>query len=367
MNILELCVAPGLGGLELYFHRCCVELQRKGHTVISVRLTGSRLEALGKKDGIPTRSMSRGNKFFPWRHARQLGRIIAEHRIDIVHAHHKDDLPLAALTKSTSQRPFKLVFTRQMPMKHKKKDPYHRWLYTKIDLFLTITELLKRDALEKLPMPADRVQRLYYGVSAPPPKDEEFLKQFLTISQPGDFTIGVFSRLEFQKGQHLVIKALKKLIDQKIPARLYVVGDSMSPEYHASLLSMVKTLQLEERVAFKGFISEPVFAMMGMDVMILPSRNEAFGLVLIEAMRCGIAVAGVNAGGVPEIITHGETGLLFEWDNPDQLAEQLAELFRDPGLRNKLAINGKAMADMEFNSDSHFGQLENLFSELISR
>src|SRR6266850_960956 len=282
MNILELCVAPALGGLELYFHRCCVELIKKGHTILSVRLPGSRLETLGKQDGIPVRSMMRGNKFFPWRHARQLARIIAEHRIDVVHVHHKDDLPLAVLTKSTGKRPFQLVFTRQMPLTHRKKDPYHRWLYTKIDLFITITELLKRDALDKLPIPADRIQRLYYGVPSPPPKSEAFLIQFLSHSQPGDFNIGVFSRLEFQKGQHMVIEALKKLVEKEIPAKLYIVGDVMSTEYSESLIRQVKTLGLDERVAFKGFLPQPALAMAGMDVIILPSRNEAFGLVLIE-------------------------------------------------------------------------------------
>ena len=365
MNILELCIAPALGGLELYFHRCCVELQKRGHTIVSVRLPGSRLEALGKKDGIPTRSLLRGNKFFPWRHARQLARIIAEHRIDVVHAHHKDDLPLAALTKSTGKRPFRLVFTRQMPLTHKKKDPYHRWLYTKIDLFITITELLKRDALEKLPLPSDRVLRLYYGVPAPPSKDEVFLKQFLTISQPGDFTIGVFSRLEYQKGQHLVIDALKKLVGKEIPARLYIVGDVMSAEYNESLLSQVKSLGLTDRVVFKGFLPQPALAMMGMDVLVLPSRNEAFGLVLAEAMRCGIAVMGVNAGGVPEIIDDKQTGLLFEWGNTDQLAGHLEHLFREPAFKNQLARRGKEKADREFNREAHFQQLENLFSALM--
>src|SRR5258706_2304497 len=364
MNILELCLAPALGGLELYFHRCCVELQKKGHTIVSVRLPGSRLEALGKNDGIPTRSMMRGNKFFPWRRARQLALIIAEHRVEVVHAHHKDDLPLVALTKSISKRPFQLVFTRQMPLKHKKKDPYHRWLYTRIDLFITITELLKRDALEKLPLSADRIRRLYYGVPSPPPKSEAFLKEFLTLSQPGSFNIGVFSRLEFQKGQHQVIEALKKLTEKKIPARLYIVGDVMAADYHESLISQVKRLALEDSVAFKGFLPQPTLGMMGMDVIILPSRNEAFGLVVIEAMRCGIAVMGVNAGGVPEIIDHNQTGLLFEWGNTNQLAGQLEHLFSDPAFKNGLAKRGKEKADKEFNSEMHFRQLEKLFSGL---
>ncbi len=365
MNVLELCVVPALGGLELYFHRCCLELQRKGHQVRSVRLKGSRLEELGNKGGIPTNVLKRRSKFFPWQSARKLAALISEHQIDILHAHHKDDLPLAALTRRISKRPFKLVFTRQMPLAHRKKDPYHRWIYSAIDLLITITDELKKDALEKLPVPPERILRLYYGVAAPPPKNEEFITAFLTISHQGDFNIGVFSRLEFQKGQHLVIEAVKKLWDKNIPAKLYIVGDVMYKDYKESLHAQVSALDLHDHVVFKGFLTQPKLAMMGMDVLVLPSRNEAFGLVVIEAMRCGVAVMGVNAGGVPEIIDHNQTGLLFEWDNTDQLTSQLEYLYTHPEAKRELALHGKEKADKEFDSDLHFNELEKLFEKLI--
>lgn len=364
MNILELCVVPALGGLELYFHRCCIELGKTGHSVISVRLAGSRLEELARKDGIQTYSLRRGNRFFPFGNARRLAGLIAQHRIDLVHAHHKDDLPLVALAQAICARPFKLVFTRQMPLKHQKKDPYHRWLYARIDLMITITELLRNDALQKLPIPAERIRRLYYGVASPPPLDADYIKEFLRISAPGDFNLGVFSRLEFQKGQHLVIEATRKLRQRNIPAKLYIAGDVMNAEYKDSLVQQVESAGLQNDVHFTGFLSQPVKAMRAMDVLILPSRNEAFGLVLIEAMRCGVAVMGVRAGGVPEIIDHDQTGLLFEWDNTDQLADQLEQLFRDPDYRLRLAARGKRKADQEFNSELHFKRLEALFVEL---
>jgi L-malate glycosyltransferase len=366
MNILELCVVPAFGGLELYFHRCCVDLKEKGHTVLSVRLKGSRLEKLAVTDGIETVSMTQGNKFLPWSNAKQLASLIAANQIDLLHAHHKDDLPLVALTKKLSKRSFKVVFTRQMPLKHRKKDLYHRWLYGKIDLMVTITDQLKKDAQEKLPISPEQIVRLYYGVPAPPLKNDQ-ANQFLTISQPGDFNIGVFSRLEFQKGQHLAIDALGKLKTKNIPARLYFAGDVMDTAYKDSLLAQISTLGLQRDVIFTGFLSNPVLAMTGLDVLILPSRNEAFGLVLIEAMRAGVAVVGVNAGGVPEIIDDGQTGLLFDWGNADQLASQLELLYKNPAQKNSLAQAGKKKADEVFNSESHFRNLEGLFLELIRK
>lgn len=294
-----------------------------------------------------------------------LAGLISKHKIDIVHAHHKDNLPLVALAKSLCDRRFKLVFTRQMPMKHEKKDPYHRWIYRQINLFITITELLKRDAIEKLPIRAEQITRLYYGVKPPPPRDEAFLKGFLNLSQPGDFNIGVFSRLEFQKGQHLVIDAAALLARKGIPVKLYIVGDVMYADYKESLEEQVRRLSLEDRVVFKGFIPKPALAMIGMDVLLLPSRNEAFGLVLIEAMRCGVTVMGVNAGGVPEIIDHEKTGLLFEWNEPQKLADQLLYLYENPEVRREIAQRGKEKADREFDSEVHFQRLETLLAGLL--
>ena len=163
-----------------------------------------------------------------------------------------------------------------------------------------------------------------------------------------------------------MIDAVNKLRKKNIPVKLYIAGDVMYPQYKKSLLNQVATSDLKDHVIFKGFLSKPAFAMMGMDVLILPSRNEAFGLVVIEAMRCGVAVMGVNAGGVPEIIDHEKTGLLFEWDNTDQLAGQLEYLFNNPSIKNSLAREGKKKADEEFDKELHYSKLENLFQMLMA-
>jgi len=99
---------------------------------------------------------------------------------------------------------------------------------------------------------------------------------------------------------------------------------------------------------------------MGMDVLVLPSRNEAFGLVLAEAMRCGIAVMGVNAGGVPEIIDDTQTGLLFEWGNTDQTGRSSRTFIQGACLKNDLARHGKEKADREFNSETPFSAIRKL-------
>jgi glycosyltransferase involved in cell wall biosynthesis len=99
------------------------------------------------------------------------------------------------------------------------------------------------------------------------------------------------------------------------------------------------------------------------DLVLLPSYNETFGLVLAEAMRSGVAVIGTNYGGVTEIIDHQKTGLLFEKDNARDLADKIELLYSDKDYRVKLAQQGKAKADKYFNDESHFQKLEKLFLE----
>ena len=119
-------------------------------------------------------------------------------------------------------------------------------------------------------------------------------------------------------------------------------------------------------IKFEDFVSQPQQLMQICDCVILASGQETFGLVLPEAMRAGVAVIGSNSGGVPEIITHEETGLLFETKNANNLYQQIERLYLDPDFKNKLAQQGKQSADNRFNNTMHFQQLEQHLESAIN-
>ena len=81
-------------------------------------------------------------------------------------------------------------------------------------------------------------------------------------------------------------------------------------------------------------------------------------------MRNGVAVIGTNAGGVPEIIDHNKTGLLFEPEDAAGLEQALLRLLQDPQLRNSLAQTGKQKADQQFTQELHYDRLIKLMDEL---
>jgi glycosyltransferase involved in cell wall biosynthesis len=101
------------------------------------------------------------------------------------------------------------------------------------------------------------------------------------------------------------------------------------------------------------------------DCVILASGQETFGLVLPEAMRAGVAVIGSNSGGVPEIIDHEKTGLLFKTQDSNSLYQQIERLYLDAEIKDKIAQQGKLSADQRFDNDLHFQKLENHLKSAI--
>jgi glycosyltransferase involved in cell wall biosynthesis len=139
----------------------------------------------------------------------------------------------------------------------------------------------------------------------------------------------------------------------------------MSSGYRQTLINQATKLDVADRVIFQDFVSKPQQLMQVCDCVTLASAQETFGLVLPEAMRSGVAVIGSNSGGVPEIIDHGVTGLLFESGNANDLYLQIEKLYIDPDFKKALAQQGKQSADERFNNDLHFEQLEQHLKSIL--
>ena len=372
MKILELCLSTGVGGLELYAVRTATQLLARNIDCIAAVVNGTMTATRMQQAGVATIPCKKASRFFPLLTAKRLARLIDQQQIDIIHMHWARDLNLAVLTKRLARRPVKLVYTRQMMLTRSKHDAYHRALYRHVDLFLTITRELCELARRYLPMPADAIQTLYYGVQQPSAltdAEKTALRQSMQIPANA-FAIGMVGRIEEGKGQHLVINALQQLQMQGIDAHVTIIGPVMDQAYMDDLHNIVKKQNMSAQVTFYGSHDNPIEIMSVFDVVVLATRQETFGLVLIEAMRNGVAVVGTNAGGVPEIIDDGVTGLLFEPDNADNLAEKLmllcAESEGGEQRRIDMAQAGKAKADKLFSQHQHYDRLLEFMSGLLN-
>jgi glycosyltransferase involved in cell wall biosynthesis len=370
LKILEFCRSDGVGGLELYAHQAIRELIRRGHEVTAVTAPGSMLDGRLERDGITRVHLARGRRWIPIHAARRLARLIDSKAIDVVHVHWRKDIDAAVWARWLARRRAAVIHTRQMQVTKRKRDPYHRIVYGSVDLWIAITDALTEALRDALTIPAGRITRLYYGVPAVEPAPAEVRAAFMAehgIPKSG-LRIGVFGRITRLKGQHLVVEALARLThEHSLDATAVLVGHVTQEGYFEELRERAEQLGVADRVRYTGFVDTPSRLMNCVDVVVLPSYRETFGLVLVEAMRAGVAVIGASAGGVPEIIRGGETGLLFEPSDVDGLTAALARLARDPELRADLALRGKAFADETFDESRHFDALIELFTETVDR
>ncbi|OFV67452.1 MAG: glycosyl transferase family 1 [Candidatus Syntrophoarchaeum caldarius] len=146
-------------------------------------------------------------------------------------------------------------------------------------------------------------------------------------------------RLEKIKGVDILIKSISFVVSSIPNVHLYIAGIG---EEEGELKHLVKKLDIEENVTFLGFVSEDDkwSYYKSTDLCVVPSLEEPFGIVLLEAMACGKPVVASNVGGIPYIVEDGETGLLFECGNIEDLAERVTALLEDKELRKKMGEAG---------------------------
>lgn len=363
-TLIELCMSPDLGGLELYMVQVSKALSGE-FNVISVINEDTKLDTYYDKNRSLVK-LKKSSKLFMFGAAKKLAKLIDKNDVDIVHIHWTKDIPFVVMAKMISKRKPKLVQTRHMTMTRFKDDFYHRMIYKQLDLILPITHQVK-EQLEKF-IPLDirpDIQVLYNGVNQKKPLEEQEIlnyKQKFSFKE-NSFNVGMVGRINEAKGQHLLIKALKEISGRNV--HVYFAGHEMTKGYIETLKTLSKDLGLENRVHFLGFLENPQHFYQLCDTIVLASKRETFGLVLIEAMSVKTAVIGSNSGGVLEIIDDEETGLLFKAENFKSLAKSIEKLIKDKSLLIKIAQNGQVKCNEKFSNEKQTLKLVNVFSALL--
>ncbi len=364
MRLLELCLSPSFGGLEIHFKDFSTWIagERPDVELILAVGRGTTLDRRLSPLGPPVLRFDPQESVLPvvdmLLRARKLARFVKDHSIDVVHIHDKFDLPSAALAKAIGSGEFALAHSRHMNLPGKKTDLYHRFIYSQLDRYIVVTRYLEKQAMEHLTIDAERIALVYSGCDAPRTlsvDEKAVLRRELGV---GDgFVVGLAGNIHHYKGQHLLIEAVEKLAGEGLDVSAVIVGGCMEPGYLEGLKRYVEERGLP--VVFRGFHENIPELMQCFDVAALTTKNETFGLVLVEAMLAGVPVVGSNAGGVPEIIDDGETGLLFDSFDVESLAERLRRLYLDEALRARLGLAGRRKAREKFDKGRQFEKLLN--------
>ncbi|HEY2216884.1 MAG TPA: glycosyltransferase [Solirubrobacteraceae bacterium] len=197
---------------------------------------------------------------------------------------------------------------------------------------------------------------------------DEQQRQAPTFDLPSDVPIiGIVGRLQAWKGQDRLLRAQALLRERGRQMHLLVVGgDSygLSPQYAASLPTLVEQLGLSSDVTLAGEVPDATPLIERMDVLVNASDPEPFGIVLLEAMAAAVPVLAVASGGPLDIVEPGRTGMLARSGDPVDLADALEPLLDSPELRRELGEAGRERFMRDYTEEAvrrrFFTALENI-------
>ena len=202
--------------------------------------------------------------------------------------------------------------------------------------------------------------------------DTEKFKNLNIEKKENEITIGIVKTLTEKYGIEYLIKAIKELenildIENYKKIRLLIYGKG---ELKNKLEDLTKELQIEDKVIFKGYISNEDVpkALNEMDIFVVPSilDSESFGVAAVEAMACEIPVIASSVGGLKEVIVDKETGYLVPKKDHKEIAKYLKKLILDKNLRTSLGKNGRKRVLENYDWNSNVDYMIKIYREIVN-
>lgn len=372
MNILQLVSSSRTSGAEKHVAVLSDRLRKRGHNVFAACPRGDWLPEQLRSAHIPTLEMDmrgRGAISTP----SNLIKYARENEIEIIHAH---------LTRATY---FGLLAGRmaRLPIVSsvhcRSHDVAYRFLFPqKQSQIVSVSEFIRNGLLRK-GVAEDRIRTIYNGTEfladdADLEMDEncaemvpsEALPLRAELSLPPDSElIGLIARVDEFKGHLVLARAVKQIVAARPKAYFVLVGPVV-PQIQRTVWEITAADGVADRLRFTGVRNDVKRLMAEMQVLTLPSRYEACSMSIIEGMAMGKPVVATRAGGNPELVDHGVTGLLIE-RNPESLARALIDVLSDPDRLRSMGDAAHTRAKERFSARVMVDNIEQLYREILGQ
>ena len=245
------------------------------------------------------------------------------------------------------------------------------WLYDRmlfaaaVDSVITVAENVRARMVSSRMIALDKVVSIHNGIDTAlfdkrPAAAAECRSEF--SNEPDAVLIVTVARLVWFKGLDTLIDAAHAVFAECPLARLVIVGDG---PLHDRLVEQAAQLGIADRVLFTGERIDIPAILGAADIFVLSSVSEGMPISILEAMASAKPVVATAVGGVPELLTEGETGLLVPPAQPAALATALVKLACDPELRRSMGARGRARVDQEFSASAMVERTAALYARLL--
>jgi glycosyltransferase involved in cell wall biosynthesis len=349
MRILQVCSAEGIGGGEIHVADLALGLVERGiHVEMAVRPT-SKLPELVARMGSK-RAADLVWHHYPFRNAmdltstRALAAVIEADTIDVVHAHVARDYPVAALAAAPKHRAG-LVLTRHHYLPIKGNILYRRLLAKAI--IIAVSESVRHTVIESLGVPDRQVITIPNWIDverASEPRERSAERHKYGVTRR--VAVALIGQITPLKGHEEFLGAAARVAAERTDVEFLVVGEDRERgvPFETRLRRRARKFGVERVFRFLGYQTDLLGVLAAVDAVAVPSWNEAFSLVAVEAMAAGRPVIASDVGGLAEIVEHEATGLLVQPRDVDALAAALFRFAEDPALVEHLGLQARVAA-----------------------
>lgn len=303
---------------------------------------------------------------------RQLARI---QHFDLVHTHNSKAGFIGRLAARLAGTPLILHTVHGFAF-HDAEKPWRRALFRKLervaagwcDGMIFISRPLVEWARRERIGPGTPQALIYSGidVEAYRAADGSSFRREMGVAD-GTLLVGMVSKLWEGKGHDVLLRAWKGLLDRRRPDPppvLAIVGEG---ELRVRLEAMAEELGIAGSVRFTGFRADVPEVTAALDASVLPSLFEGMGRVILEAMAAGKPVVASKTGGIPDLVRHGENGLLVQPGSPASLETALEQILTDPSLRSRLGAGAARSLRPEHSADRMVSEIHRFYDEIARR
>lgn len=305
--------------------------------------------------------------------ARRLGRLLRDERFDLIHAHtpHAHSIALLARWFTPVDRLPKLVVARRVDFAiRRRSDPLRLGAskYNRADAIIAVSKAV-RDILVRDGVIRDRIAVVYEGIDVAriegAPGRRQEIRASLGIREGERLVINV-AALTAHKGQRYLVAAVPAIRAACPETRAVIFGEG---ELQEELQVQARELKLGDSLIFAGFRppEEIPSILKAADVFVMSSVEEGLGTSLFDAMAAGAPIVATRAGGIPEIVHDGETGLLVPTRDSAALAAAVVPLLNDAALARRLTEAAGVFVRREGTKERMVEQTIGVYKELLSR
>jgi glycosyltransferase involved in cell wall biosynthesis len=292
-------------------------------------------------------------------------------KYDLIHTQASFDLWLIIPALKLLQNQIPVLLTKQVGSFIIKKDFLHRWIYERLTFALAISTTIQKNLVDTCPLPQNKVLLLHNGIDInrfnPEMVNAQKIRKEFNIAEK-EILIGMMARFSPGKGHEEFIQAANDLNQSYSNLKFLVVGEpSRGENDYADVIKKLAIDSQLKNLIFTGFRSDTPEVLAAMDIFVFPSHAEAFGIALAEALAMGKPSVCSNADGVLDIAVDGESSLLFENKNAEDLVKKISRLIESTDLRRQFSIAARKRAVRHFDIEKLTGKVIEIYKQAVEQ